>query len=278
MLYTITPSTSNKLTRVPLTGNVPPFSPSMVATTMNANIVLYGSSSSSGPSAVFNIFDTVSKGWNGPGLVVPPPPPTSSSSPSPSTSSKPSGDSSGSDSKSPSIGGIIGGVVAAVVVIAVAAFLLIRHRRKKNQTPPPAPNKEEGISQQQNYIQPQQQQPQQQYNAHQSYYGAPSKDFQTSPVQPQANPAVFQAQHQQGYDPNQGYNYTPPTLSAAPQQGQPQIFRPQSEVHSQGGYSQAGYPSSSGAVSPQTPYTPSTVVASPQYSHQSQAQYQGYAP
>ncbi|KAF8983840.1 hypothetical protein BGZ52_000248 [Haplosporangium bisporale] len=273
VLYTITPSASNKLTRVPLTGNVPPFSSSMVATSMNANIVLYGSSSSSGPSAVFNIFDTVSKGWNGPGLVVPPPPPTSVSNPSPSTTSKPSGDNSGSGSKSSSTGGIIGGVVAAVVVIAVAAFLLVRHRRKKNQTPPPAPNKEEGIPQQQNY-QPQQQQ----YNAHQSYYGAPGKDFQTSPVQAQANPAIFQAQNQHGYDPNQSYTYTPPTLSAVSQHGQPQIFRPQSEINSQGGYSQAGYPASSGAVSPQTPYTPSTVVASPQYSHQNQAQYQGYAP
>ncbi|KAF9379518.1 hypothetical protein CPC16_010712 [Podila verticillata] len=236
VLYTITPSASNKLTRVPLTGNVPPFSSSMVATSMNANIVLYGSSSSSGPSA-------------------------------------PSGDNSGSGSKSSSTGGIIGGVVAAVVVIAVAAFLLVRHRRKKNQTPPPAPNKEEGIPQQQNY-QPQQQQ----YNAHQSYYGAPGKDFQTSPVQAQANPAIFQAQNQHGYDPNQSYTYTPPTLSAVSQHGQPQIFRPQSEINSQGGYSQAGYPASSGAVSPQTPYTPSTVVASPQYSHQNQAQYQGYAP
>lgn len=192
--------------------------------------------------------------------------------PSPSTTSKPNGD-NGSGSKSSSTGGIIGGVVAAVVVIAVAAFLLIRHRRKKNQTPPPAQNKEEGISQQQNFTQPQQQQ----YNAHQSYYGAPGKDFQTGPVQPQANPAIFQSQNQQGYNPNQSYNYAPPTLSAVPQQGQPQIFRPQSEINSQGGYSQAGYPASSGAVSPQTPYTPSTVVASPQYSHQNQAQYQGYA-
>ncbi|KAG0015862.1 hypothetical protein BGZ81_011492 [Podila clonocystis] len=254
-LYTITPGTSNKLTRVTLTGNVPPFSPSMVATTMNANIVLYGSSSSSGPSAVFNIFDTVSKGWNGPGLVAPPPPPSPSAAPGPSTTNKPGGDESGSKS---STGGIIGGVVAAVVVIALAAFLLIRHRRKKNQTPPPAPSKEEGIPQQQNYIQPQQQQPQpqQQYNG--QFYG-PGKDVQ--------------------YSPNQVYNYTPPTLSAVPQsQGQPQIFRPQSELHNHGSYSQAGYSPSAGAVSPQTPYTPATAVASPQYAHQTQAQYQGYAP
>ncbi|KAG0324841.1 hypothetical protein BG000_002029 [Podila horticola] len=270
-LYSITPSTSNKLTRVALTGNVPPFSPSMVATTMNANIVLYGSSSSSAPSAVFNIFDTVSKGWNGPGLVVPPPPPTSSAAPGPSTSAGPSGDNSGSKS---STGGIIGGVVAAVVVIALAAFLLIRHRRKKNQTPPPAPIKEEGIPQQQNYVQPQNQQPQQQqFNG--QYYG-PGKDFQSSP-QPQTSPQIFQAQSQPGYSPNQGYNYTPPTLSTMPQgQGQPQIFRPQSELHQ--GYSHAGYSPSAGAVSPQTPYTPSTAVASPQYTHQNQAQYQGYAP
>ncbi|KAF9305092.1 hypothetical protein BGZ74_011439 [Mortierella antarctica] len=271
-LYSITPSTSNKLTRVALTGNVPPFSPSMVATAMNANIVLYGSSSSSGISAVFNIFDTVSKGWNGPGLVAPPPPPSSSAAPGPSTTAKPG--ENNSDSKS-STGAIIGGVVGAVVFIALVAFLLIRHRRKKNQTPPPAPSKEEGITQQQNYVQPQQeQQLQQQYNG--QFYG-PGKEFPSS--QQQTSPQLFQAQSQPGYSPNQGYNYTPPTLTAVHQgQGQPQIFRPQSELHSQGGYSQAGYSPSAGAVSPQTPYTPATVVASPQYHHQNQAQYQGYAP
>ncbi|KAF9425357.1 hypothetical protein BGZ94_007593 [Podila epigama] len=282
VLYSITPSASNKLVRVPLSGNVPPFSPSMTATAMNANIVLYGSSSSTAATATFNLFDTVSKAWTGPGLVAPPPPPpTSGGGPAPTSTPKPKDEGSKS-----STGAIIGGVVGALVVAALVAFLFIRHRRKnkrQSQAPVPsspssAPGKESIPAatsvqqQQQGYVQQQhqqqhQQQQQQQQQPYQTYYdpGQMSPSQQT-----QGSPTIFQSPtpSNAAYSPQQqGYNYTPPILSSVPPQqpGQPQIFRPQSEIASQG-YSQGGY----------TPYTPATHAApSPTYVHQ--GQHQGYA-
>ncbi|KAG0338916.1 hypothetical protein BG004_007034 [Podila humilis] len=264
VLYSISPGTSNKLTRVALTGNVPPFSPSMVASALNANIVVYGSSDSSALTSSFNMFDTISKGWSGPGLVVPPAPPSTTSGPSPTTSGKPSESGEGSKSNT---GAIVGGIVAAVVVIAAIVFFVIRNRRKNKSDGgivPPAPSKEQPSQEQYNAHQQQQQQQQQPY-------------YPSSPVPQQASPTVFQTTQQQ----QQPYNYTPPTLQAVPHQSQPQIFRPQSEIAgSQGAYSHAGYsPSSGGAISPQTPYTPASMsVSSPHYAQQQpQPHYQGYA-
>ncbi|KAF8935763.1 hypothetical protein EDD21DRAFT_364745 [Dissophora ornata] len=304
VMYTINPSQTAKLQRVSVQGNVPSFSASLAATTLNSQIVIYTAGTT---AAIFNAFDTVAGSWSGSGLVTPYVYPTTSSSSSGSSQTSPSSSSKDSSSKAP-IGAIIGGVVGGLVVIALVAFLFIRHRRRNNgasaatATPaaalgtgavaPPmsaydSNAKNEGYAVapapvlQQTYQPPMQ--PgfqQQQYNPHHSYIpqGFSMDSTKTSP-QPQPlqqhSPMIFQPQQQPYVDQTQqAYHYTPPTLTAVPQPVQShQIFQPQVDAASNPSYTQAIYTPSAGTSStPQTPYTPvnqahtpSSGATSPQY-------------
>ncbi|KAI1294484.1 hypothetical protein EDD11_008121 [Mortierella claussenii] len=313
VLYSINPSQSAKLQRVSVQGNVPPFSPSIAATALNAQIVIYGASSSSVTTSTFNAFDTVAGTWSGPGLVkayIPPATPSGSPSATPTSGNSSSGS---NDSNKAPLGAIIGGVVGGLVLIALIAFLFIRHRRKPTKATTveatsaaaagagagaaldhhgkndnylsgaPPMHQNYGLvqqNQQQVQFQPHQQQ-QQSYNPHHSFipqmYGVnPTKDSYTVPQQ-QQSPMIFQQQQQQQQQP---YSYTPPTLTAVPQQQHPNIFQPQSDAGSNPSYSQAIYTAS--VTTPQTPYTPVSQVytsststpSSPQYSRP--PEHQGY--
>ncbi|KAF9915021.1 hypothetical protein FBU30_002262 [Linnemannia zychae] len=115
VIYSINPDQSPKLQRMSVQGNVPPFSPSIAATVLNSQIVVYRGSSSGVSIPTFNSFDMVGGTWSGPGLIkayVPSPPSGSSSA----------------------LGAIIGGVIGGLVVIALVAFLFIHHRHNKNKS------------------------------------------------------------------------------------------------------------------------------------------------
>ncbi|KAF9282704.1 hypothetical protein BGZ68_005813 [Mortierella alpina] len=308
VMYSISPGRSAKLERVSISGNVPPFSPSMVATALNSQIVVYGSSTGSIATATFNIYDTVTGDWNGPGLVKPQAPAPSSSGGSPRPTSEPTGGESKSNAAA-----IGGGVAAAVVIILLIAFVF--YKRRKPKTNAASAGTGAGATggsnvyndagktgnqppMQQNYQQQQQQQQQQPtYNPHHSYipqtpmgkdaFGptSPIPQHQQSPVQQyQQSPVIFQSQQ---YNANQGqqqqsYNYIPPTIGGVPpQQQSPNIFQPQTSGSSPA-YSQPIYtsaPGTAGAIQPTYPpisqdHAPSS--GSPQYSQQTQGQ--GYAP
>ncbi|KAF9277590.1 hypothetical protein BGZ74_003300 [Mortierella antarctica] len=116
VIYSINPGQSPKLQHMSVQGNVPPFSPSIAATVLNSQIVVYRASSSGVSTSTFNSFDMVRGTWSGPGLIkayVPPSPPSGSSS---------------------ALGAIIGGVIGGLVVIALVTFLFICHRRNKNKS------------------------------------------------------------------------------------------------------------------------------------------------
>ncbi|KAF9088036.1 hypothetical protein BGX23_007682 [Mortierella sp. AD031] len=115
-IYSITPSQSTTLQRVTRTGGAPPFSASMVAVAMSKEIVTYSMVNTT--TAYFNIFDTTTGAWTGPGLI---------GVPGSST------DGGGGSNKAP-LGAIIGGVVGGIVVIALVAFLFIRQRRSKRKS------------------------------------------------------------------------------------------------------------------------------------------------
>ncbi|GJJ73617.1 hypothetical protein EMPS_05975 [Entomortierella parvispora] len=291
VIYSINPASGPKLQRVPVSGMVPPFSPSMSATALGGQIVTYGSSSTGSVSSTFNSFNTVAGSWSGPGLVQPAaiPSPSASNNISPTPSNNSNNSSSG---KSTNVGAIAGGVVGGLVVIALIVFLFIRHRRRSNAaaasaaasaTAAPAPvlnTATKPIFQAQPPLQQQQQQQQQPqmqqayayvtpqqaptYNPHNSYmpYMDPSKDayspapqHSAPPAQP-PSPLIFQQQqHQQPT-----YSYTPPTLGIAAVEPQnPNIFQPQeasSDSGSNPSYTQAQYTPSTSAATPQTPYTP----------------------
>ncbi|CAO3571415.1 unnamed protein product [Mortierella alpina] len=310
VMYSISPGRSVKLERVVISGNVPAFSPSMVATALNSQIVVYGSSTGSIATATFNIYDTVTGAWNGPGLVKPPAAAPSSTGGSPRPPSESS--SEGSKSNAAAIGG---GVAAVVVILLLIGFIVYKRRKPKTNAaaagaggsqaapgtnvyndagktnnPPPM---------QQNY-QPQQQPQQPTYNPHHSYippipqgkdaYGptSPIQQHQQSPLQQyQQSPVIFQSQQ---YNANQGqqqqnYSYIPPTIGGVPpqqqQQASPTIFQPQTSG-STPAYSQSIYASGPGTTGPIQPtYSPVNQVhvastGSPQY--RQQAQGQGYAP
>ncbi|CAO3571650.1 unnamed protein product [Mortierella alpina] len=293
VLYSINPGKSNKLQRVAVPGNVPPFSSNIVATAMGAKVVVYGSSVSGASS--FNSFDTASGSWSGPGLVKPASytPPDSSSS------------SNGGDSSKAPIGAIIGGVVGGLVVLALIAFLYIRHRRRTTHTGPaatvvPAHSGYEDPSKMhnpaaaplmaQNYALQQQEQAMAQNKMH-AYHMQPNNLYTPQPpvllpsppqhqLQPQDQyvhsshipiqhqstpPVIFQPQTQEPY------TYTPPTILPSPPPQQPTFFMPQNQSPDQT-YSQSGYIPPTNASSPHTPstqaYTPthsSTTAGNPQY-------------
>ncbi|KAG0323263.1 hypothetical protein BG000_002683 [Podila horticola] len=116
VIYSINPGQSPKLQHVSVQGNVPPFSPSIAATVLNSQIVVYGASSSGVSTSTFNSFDMIRGTWSGPGLIKAYDP-----------SSPPSGSSS-------ALGAIIGGIIGGLVVIALVAFLFICHHRNKNKS------------------------------------------------------------------------------------------------------------------------------------------------
>ncbi|KAF9571299.1 hypothetical protein EC968_000738 [Mortierella alpina] len=318
VMYSISPGRSVKLERVSIAGNVPPFSPSMVATALNSQIVVYGSSTGNIATATFNIYDTVTGAWNGPGLVKPSVPAPSSSGGTPRPSSEPSSD--GSKTNAAAIGG---GVAAAVVVLLLIAFVIYKRRKPKTNAAATAAAADTGPGgsqppatsvniyndagkmgnqppMQQNYQQQQHQQQQQPtYNPHHSYipptplgkdtFGAtsPIQQHQQSPVQQyQQSPVIFQSQQ---YNANQDqqqqtYSYIPPTIGSVPSQQQPpNIFQPQTAGISPA-YSQPIYtsgPGTAGAIQPT--YAPvnqdqAPSTGSPQYRQQAQVQGQGYAP
>ncbi|KAG0057527.1 hypothetical protein BGZ83_009166 [Gryganskiella cystojenkinii] len=303
ILYTISGSTL-KLARVPFTGNVPPFSNYMSATSLNSQIITYGSSASGIATATFNSFDTITGQWSGPGLIVPAPVPSPSTSSS-GTPKATGGSDSGNKSSGSNVGAIAGGVVGGLVVIAAIIFFFFRQRRKNNNTsssaPPPVPNastkpefassplqyattpapqyQQIPVMQQQHHQQQQQQNfnnfatPQQSmaYNPHQSYYEPnPNGGFSQpmSPiVQPQQSPLPQPPSpniFQAQQQPQPTYSYVPPTLGVA-------AVEPQNPNIFQPQASPLQSASGS-ATTPQTPYTqqvhtPSSGPASPQYGH-----------
>ncbi|KAG0269245.1 hypothetical protein DFQ27_004307 [Actinomortierella ambigua] len=124
-IYSMTPSESLVLKRVPISNAMaPPFSAVMTATALNKRIVTYTPSNNGTPS--MNLFDTVTGTWSGPGLIK------IESSPPPSPSPSPSPPPPKSESKLP-IGAIIGGVLGGLAVIALVIFGIRRHRRGYHQ-------------------------------------------------------------------------------------------------------------------------------------------------
>ncbi|KAF9536341.1 hypothetical protein EC957_011321 [Mortierella hygrophila] len=110
VLYTINPGYFPKLERVSVQGNVLPFSPSITATALNSQIVVYRASSSGVPTSSLNSFDTVEGTWSGPGLIKVPPSP----------------------SEAP-IGAIVGGIVGGLVVIGFSIGFFVYRRRQNNR-------------------------------------------------------------------------------------------------------------------------------------------------
>ncbi|KAK3839702.1 MAG: hypothetical protein J3R72DRAFT_175754 [Linnemannia gamsii] len=122
VLYSITPGVSASLQAVSIKGSTPAFLPSLSATVLKKQIIIY--SAPVGGTPYFNSFDTATLTWGGSNLV-----------------SKPVTDPNDPDApiveKSSNIGAIVGGVVGALVVIALVVFLFVRRRRaQKTQTPP----------------------------------------------------------------------------------------------------------------------------------------------
>ncbi|KAF9164477.1 hypothetical protein DFQ26_001411 [Actinomortierella ambigua] len=129
VLYSISPDARStpKLTRVAVSGNVPPFMVGRTSTVLDSNkLLLFGGLQNGTPTTVFHCFDSSTRTWSGPNLVkpsIPPPPP-----PTPS----------------PNIGAIIGGVAAAVIVLGLALFFIIRRYRRPHHTVV-LPNKNEEV-------------------------------------------------------------------------------------------------------------------------------------
>ncbi|KAG0252141.1 hypothetical protein BG011_007182 [Mortierella polycephala] len=269
LMYTISPSKSNKLGRIYAEGNVPKFPDYIATTAMGSQVVIYGSSQSG--TAIFNSFDTIAGIWTGPNLMKP----SDSKPPEPPSSEAP-------------IGAIVGGVIGGLALIALVAFLFIRNRRKRSgkmdldtkptkaQTPQnafqdpsimysPVPMVEQSYLEQQPFIQnqtvQQQQksqprpQPQHQQPPHQGTYDLPQQDVYTSqslnPVQNQAAvPIIFQPcppRH-----PQEHYPYTPPTLIPITATQQPTIFQHQTTGTSPTQVYQADYISPSSDAMPET--------------------------
>ncbi|KAG0038706.1 hypothetical protein BGZ82_011101 [Podila clonocystis] len=125
VLYTINPGYFPKLQRVSVQGNVPPFSPSIAATALNSQIVVYRTSSSGVSTSSLNSFDTVRGTWSGPSLIevyVP----------------------SSFPSEAP-LGAIIGGVVGGLVVIALAIGFFVYRRRQNNRRQDTVPQQQQWL-------------------------------------------------------------------------------------------------------------------------------------
>lgn len=117
------------LHRVSIAGG-PPFSPFMAAIALNKQIVTYSSNNSplgsmTGP--IFNIFDTVTGTWSGPGLM-------DGSSPASSAGGYPVYNQSPQQQELP-IGAIVGGVIGGLVVLTFSFFLYfsIKYRVRGSQ-------------------------------------------------------------------------------------------------------------------------------------------------
>ncbi|KAF9154410.1 hypothetical protein BG015_001033 [Linnemannia schmuckeri] len=278
VLYSIDPSKDNKLQRVAIPGSAPLFSPNMQATVLGSQIVTYGSGSGSTTSP-FNIFDTITAAWSGPGLVVPSPiiPTSTSTYPSPTVTLPKDSE---TESKTP-IGAIVGGVVGALVVIALIAFFVIRNRRKNREEEQTAAgptsahhepaNPDGDVTYNNNdhstiigspnmtQLQGQHLQSQQQqggFDPRTSYYS-----------QPPTSPTIFQAQpdYSNGQKP---YNYSPPIFN--PNAQQPTIFQPSSSSPQQS-QGQALYSPTNTAV----PYSP--VASQTQSNPPGTPHFNGYA-
>ncbi|KAF9177964.1 hypothetical protein BGZ50_008192 [Haplosporangium sp. Z 11] len=262
IMYKITPSVSSKLQLVSTSGDVPPFSPNMVATAMNSRIVVYGATNASAPSSTFHEFNSETGFWSGRGLVKPP----STVMPSPQPTQPPPSD--GNVLIGAILGATIGGIVGGLAVVGLIALFFIRYRlkptkpRTDNELPPASMSNDPRKSDigtppmQQNFALQQKPHEQQAYNSHYSYVPTYEDDVtnntHASPAMSpmltqQSEPVIFQSQ--------QPYTYMPPTISAVTQQQQPTIFHPQTAISSSPIYSTA-----SGMVSPQVAYTPATQV------------------
>ncbi|KAF9536419.1 hypothetical protein EC957_011040 [Mortierella hygrophila] len=228
-LYSINPSQSTSLLPVPVSGDVPMFSPFMTVTVLNENIILY--SISGVGVATFNSFDTDALVWSGPNLMMPanlPSPPSPSSQPSLSPTSCPD---SGCPTPTSHTGAIIGGVVGGLALLAIAAFFLLRYRRKSNKSAPGAVSASSTETEnqymgtvppmQQNYIQKHQSMQQPQYQQQ----NQPPTQLQHW----QANDP-YQSLNPQAYSLNEGSGSPTWTLAQQQQQPSPVIFRPQSQV------------------------------------------------
>ncbi|KAG0275046.1 hypothetical protein BGZ95_009244, partial [Linnemannia exigua] len=127
VLYSITPGVSTTLQPVSIKGNAPAFLPSVSATVMNKQIVIY--SAPVGGTPYFNSFDTATQTWGGSNLISKP-------GTGPNGQTGQTGTNGEIEPKS-NIGAIVGGVVGALVVIALGVFLFVRRRRaQKPQTTP----------------------------------------------------------------------------------------------------------------------------------------------
>ncbi|KAF9088037.1 hypothetical protein BGX23_007683 [Mortierella sp. AD031] len=130
--YTITPSSTNKLSTVAITSKAPSFRLVQSAASLNNKIVVYSVNNSSAPS--LNVFDAVARTWTGPGLIG-----SGTSKQIPTTSNAlPGGNIE--DSKRLPVAPVVGGI-AALVVIGLAAFGIVRRRHRRRQkaqvdTPP----------------------------------------------------------------------------------------------------------------------------------------------
>ncbi|KAF9341852.1 hypothetical protein BGZ91_000447 [Linnemannia elongata] len=124
--YTITPSTTNKLTAISITGKAPSFLSVQSATSLNNKIVVYSVNNSSVPS--LNVFDAVARTWSGPGLIG-----SGTSKPISSTTNATTMPNNGNDNESGfPVAPVVGGVVA-LVIVAWTVFGTTRNRRRRRK-------------------------------------------------------------------------------------------------------------------------------------------------
>ncbi|KAG0215496.1 hypothetical protein BGX33_001169 [Mortierella sp. NVP41] len=275
VLYTINPGTTSTLTAVSVTGDVPSLSANVAATSSSTQIIIYVVT---GGVPRFNIFDTATSTWSGPGLVKPYAVTTSrgssTSTGSGSLPSKSNGSGGDNDSSSIPIGALVGGVVGVLVVIALIAFLFVRNRRKGYNQPPVSPPtdayqepyKPAGPSAQESYALQQQQHLAQQQQQQQLAQQQQQQQFAQQQYAQQQQQLLAQQQQQQ-YAQQQQYQQQQAAFAQQQQSPYTPIQHQQPFIHQhQVSYSPPVPPKPSPAISDVYAqkqgyiYTPPTVI------------------
>ncbi|KAG0296455.1 hypothetical protein BGZ96_009408 [Linnemannia gamsii] len=119
--YTITPSNTNKLSTISITGKAPSFLNVQSATSLNNKIVVYTVSNSS--VASMNVFDAVARTWSGPGLIG-----SGTSNPI-SRTTYPSNEHDGNGFP---VVPVVGGLCVLTVVVCIV-YWMIRSRRQRQK-------------------------------------------------------------------------------------------------------------------------------------------------
>ncbi|KAF9155086.1 hypothetical protein BG015_011054 [Linnemannia schmuckeri] len=123
--YTITPSITNKLSTISITGKAPSFLSVQSATSLDNKIVVYSVNNSSVPT--LNVFDALARTWSGPGLIG-----SGTSKPISSTTVATSVPSGNDNDSGFLVAPIVGGVFA-LAIVAWTVFWIARNRRRRRK-------------------------------------------------------------------------------------------------------------------------------------------------